>query len=111
MRTADPWQALGDTTRRRVLGRVADGASSVGEIARGLPVSRPAVSQHLRVLLDAGLVHVTPLGRTRRYRVRPEGLAELTRELESYWRGTLSTFKEVAERSYRDQKEAGDGER
>ena len=75
---ADPWSALADPTRRTVFARVAAGPCSVTEIARDLPVSRPAVSQHLRVLLDAHLVDVRKQGRERLYRPRPDGLADLT---------------------------------
>lgn len=70
------------------------------EIAQELPVSRPAVSQHLRVLLEARLVDVRQEGRQRLYQVRPEGLERLRDELESYWTQTLTTFKELAERDY-----------
>lgn len=98
--TADPWHALADPTRRKVFARVARGRCSVTEIARDLPVSRPAVSQHLRVLLDARLVDVHQEGRERRYQPRLTGLEALRRELESYWSQTLSTFKDVAERTY-----------
>lgn len=97
----DPWYALADPTRRRVFSRVAAGPCSVTEIARELPVSRPAVSQHLRVLLDAGLVDVRQRGRERLYRPRQEGLAGLRQELESYWAQTLATFKSLAEQNYR----------
>jgi len=100
--TADPWHALGDPTRRRVFARVAQGACSVTEIAHDLPVSRPAVSQHLRVLLDARLVDVRQQGRERLYRPRPDGLEQLRRELESFWTQTLTTFKTVAERTYQE---------
>jgi DNA-binding transcriptional ArsR family regulator len=65
-----------------------------------MPVSRPAVSQHLRVLLDAGLVDVRQQGRLRLYRARADGLEQLRRELESYWAQTLATFKTVAEQAY-----------
>lgn len=99
--TADPWQALADPTRRRVLARVADGPCSVTEIARDLPVSRPAVSQHLRVLLEARLVDVHQQGRMRMYEMRPEGLEQLRRELDSFWNKTLTRFKDVAEQTYR----------
>lgn len=99
--TADPWQALADPTRRRVFARVVGGPCSVTEIARDLPVSRPAVSQHLRVLLDARLVDVHQQGRQRMYELRPDGLADMRRELDSYWNTTLSRFKDVAERTYR----------
>ncbi|WP_125778042.1 ArsR/SmtB family transcription factor [Antribacter gilvus] len=100
MVTVDPWHALADPTRRKVFARVARGPCSVTEIARDLPVSRPAVSQHLRVLLDAQLVDVQQRGRERLYQPRLSGLEVLRRDLESYWSQTLSTFKEVAEQSY-----------
>lgn len=99
--TADPWHALADPTRRRVFGRVASGPCSVTEIAQELPVSRPAVSQHLKVLLEAELVTAQQQGRLRVYRARPEGLERMRRELESFWTQTLSTFKDLAEGSYR----------
>ncbi|MFC4242188.1 ArsR/SmtB family transcription factor [Gryllotalpicola reticulitermitis] len=105
----DPWYALADPTRRRVFSRVAAGPCSVTEIARELPVSRPAVSQHLRVLLDAGLVDVRRQGRERFYRPRRDGLAGLRHELESYWVQTLSTFKTLAEQSYRADAAAQEG--
>ena len=70
------------------------------EIAQEVPVSRPAVSQHLRVLLEARLVDVRQQGRLRVYQARPEGLELLRAELESYWTQTLTTFKQVAEREY-----------
>lgn len=105
----DPWYALADPTRRRVFSRVAAGPCSVTEIARELPVSRPAVSQHLRVLLDAGLVDVRRQGRERRYRPRRDGLAGLRQELESYWVQTLTTFKTLAEQTYRAGTAAQEG--
>lgn len=98
--TGDPWHAVADPTRRRVLARVARGPCSVTEIARELPVSRPAVSQHLRVLLDARLVEVQPSGRERIYQPRPEGLAVMRRELESFWNQAMSAFKSIAEQTY-----------
>ena len=107
--TADPWYALADPTRRRVFSRVAAGPCSVTQIARGLPVSRPAVSQHLRVLLDAGLVDVDRQGRERFYRPRREGLADLRQELESYWAQTLTTFKDLAEQTYQASTSAEEG--
>ncbi|MDQ2662015.1 MAG: metalloregulator ArsR/SmtB family transcription factor [Actinomycetota bacterium] len=98
--TIDPWYALADPTRRSVFARVAKGPCSVTEIARDLPVSRPAVSQHLRVLLDAHLVDVRTQGRERLYRPRPDGLDWLRNELETYWTQTLATFKSLAEQTY-----------
>ena len=95
------WNALGDPTRREIFARVAKQPSSVTELARRLPVSRPAVSQHLHVLLDAGLVEVETRGRERIYRARPEGLQPLRAELESFWAQALASFKRTAEESYR----------
>ena len=80
--SASPWQALADPMRRKVLARVARGPCSVTEIARDLPVSRPAVSQHLRVLLDAQLVDVRRQGRLRVYEVRANVLQRLRQELD-----------------------------
>lgn len=96
---ADPWTALGDRTRREVLRRVAAGPSSVATITRELPISRPAVSQHLRVLKEAGLVSVEPRGRQRIYALRPEGLQQLRADLDTFWRKFLDNFKRVAEES------------
>jgi len=107
--TADPWQALADPTRRQVLARVAGGPCSVTEIARHLPVSRPAVSQHLRVLLDARLVDVHRQGRMRVYEVRASGLDQLRRELDSYWNATLTRFKDVAEQTYQPAETTAEG--
>lgn len=89
--------ALADPTRRAVFERLADGPRSVGEIARGLPVSRPAVSQHLRTLADAGLVRSRPVGTRRYYELSPAGLASLARWLDRFWDEALARFKEAAE--------------
>jgi DNA-binding transcriptional ArsR family regulator len=94
---ADPWTALGDRTRREVLTRVADGPASVAAIARALPISRPAVSQHLKVLKEASLVSVEPRGRQHIYTLRAEGLAQLRTELDTFWRAALDNFKRIAE--------------
>jgi DNA-binding transcriptional ArsR family regulator len=92
------FDALGDPTRRKVLDLLRDGAKPVGEIARRLPVSRPAVSQHLRVLLEAGLVRSRPEGARRLYSIDPGGLAALRSYLESFWGSALAAFKEAAEK-------------
>ena len=94
---ADVLDALGDPTRRAVLELLRDGERPVGELAAGLPVSRPAVSQHLRVLRGAGLVTERRDGTRRLYRVDPEGLTALRVYLESYWRDVLAAFKHAAE--------------
>jgi DNA-binding transcriptional ArsR family regulator len=95
--------ALADPTRRSVFERLAGGPRSVGEIAAELPVSRPAVSQHLRVLKEAGLVAERRNGTRRYYRVRPDGLAELRGYVERFWEEALSSFKAAAERGENDE--------
>ena len=90
-------EALGDPTRRAVLERLRHGPRSVGEIARGMPVSRPAVSQHLRVLKAAGLVSDRQAGNRRIYELAPDGLAELRRYLDAFWDVALAGFKQSAE--------------
>jgi DNA-binding transcriptional ArsR family regulator len=92
-----PWAALGDPTRRAIFERLVEGPSPVNELARGLPVSRPAVSQHLKVLKGAGLVRDRQSGRQRIYAVDPAGLAQLRGELEQFWGKTLATYKAVVE--------------
>jgi DNA-binding transcriptional ArsR family regulator len=94
----DAWAALGDRTRRTIFGRLAAQPSAVGELASGLPVSRPAVSQHLRVLKDAGLVIDTRAGNRRIYRANPEGLGQLRAELDQFWNSTLTAYKATVER-------------
>jgi DNA-binding transcriptional ArsR family regulator len=103
----DPWIALGSGTRREVLARVALRPSSVAEIARELPVSRPAVSQHLRVLADAGLVMCRTRGRHNIYEARLEGLGQVRAELERFWAQALANFKDIAEQSYREDGSSG----
>jgi DNA-binding transcriptional ArsR family regulator len=93
----DPWSALGDATRRAIFERVADHPSAVGELASGLPVSRPAVSQHLRVLKDAGLVIDDRAGNRRIYRINPDGVADLRADLDRFWSSALAAYKAVAE--------------
>jgi DNA-binding transcriptional ArsR family regulator len=90
------WEALGDPTRRRIFERLSGGPRSVGELADGLPVSRPAVSQHLRVLEQAGLVSHRPAGTRNVYRVEPNGLAGLREYFDSFWGDALARFAEEA---------------
>ena len=99
--------ALGDPTRRRILEVVRDGAGPVGEIARHVPVSRPAVSQHLRVLKEAGLVRDRQEGTRRLYAVDPSGLAALRAYLETFWDTALAAFKEAAEADEAEGTEGG----
>jgi DNA-binding transcriptional ArsR family regulator len=104
MAYAQALQALGDPTRRAVLEELRDGPRAVGEIAARLPVSRPAVSQHLRVLKEAGLVTERQNGTRRLYRVDPDGLAELREYLSQFWAEVLASFKEAAEKEERRTK-------
>jgi DNA-binding transcriptional ArsR family regulator len=91
------FDALGDPTRRTIFERLADGPRSVGELAADLPVSRPAVSQHLRVLKLAGLVTDSPEGTRRIYRVDPKGVGALRDQLDRFWDKALAAFKESVE--------------
>jgi len=100
---ANTWTALGDPTRRAIFERLVDGPRAVGELANTLPVSRPAVSQHLKVLKDAGLVVDRPSGKHRIYRVDPEGLAALRADLERFWSKTLEAYKTVVEQPPREE--------
>ena len=104
MAYAQALQALGDPTRRAVLEALRDGPRAVGDIAARLPVSRPAVSQHLRVLKEAGLVTERQDGTRRLYRVEPEGLAELREYLSRFWEEALAGFKAAAEKEERRKK-------
>ena len=93
----DPWAALGDPSRRSILRLLASRPASVAELAQGLPISRPAVSQHLKILKDCGLVTVQPQGTRRIYRADPAGLAALRAELDSFWGSALANFAQLAE--------------
>lgn len=88
--------ALADPTRRKIVERLRDGARPVGHVADGLGVSRPAVSQHLKVLSDAGLVTVTPQGTKRLYALSPEGVAALRAYLDALWSDALACFEAAA---------------
>jgi DNA-binding transcriptional ArsR family regulator len=91
------WAALGDPTRRTIFERLTERPYAVGELAEGLPVSRPAVSQHLRVLKDAGLVSDKAAGNRRIYVINPEGLQRLRADLDRFWTSTLSAYKAAVE--------------
>ncbi len=91
--------ALGDPTRRAVFEAVAGGPRSVGEIAGALPVSRPAVSQHLRVLKDAGLVVDDKVGNRRLYRLDPDGVGRLRAYVDRFWDHALTAFENAAEQA------------
>ena len=96
--------ALADPTRRAIFERLAAGPRAVGEIAAGLPVSRPAVSQHLRVLKESGLVTDRAAGRRRLYQLNPEGLAALRAYLDRFWDEALLAFKQTAEQHEGEQR-------
>jgi DNA-binding transcriptional ArsR family regulator len=93
--------ALGDPTRRTIFERLRRGPLSVGEIAADLPVSRPAVSQHLRVLKEAGLVSDRQVGTRRIYRVDPDGLGALRAYFDRFWTEALADFQAAAEQRAR----------
>lgn len=98
----DGWTALGDPTRRAIFERLADRPSAVGELAREFPVSRPAVSQHLKVLKDAGLVVDRPDGNRRIYHVAPDGLGALRAQLDRFWNQALAAYKEAVEQDAKE---------
>jgi DNA-binding transcriptional ArsR family regulator len=94
---ADGWTALGDPTRRAIVERLADRPWAVGELASTLPVSRPAVSQHLKVLKEAGLVMDRPSGNRRIYQLDPAGLEGLRAQLDRFWSKALVGYKQIVE--------------
>ena len=94
---AEPLNALGDPTRRAIFEQLAQGPKPGGELARALPVSRPAVSQHLKVLKSAGLVSDRPLGTRRVYRIDPDGVIALRDYFERFWDRALADFQAAAE--------------
>ena len=99
----DGWTALGDPTRRAIIERLADRPQPVGELASGLPVTRPAVSQHLKVLKDAGLVVDRPDGNRRIYQVDPTGVRAMRAQLDRFWNQALTTYKEVVEQETQEE--------
>ncbi|GIJ43489.1 transcriptional regulator [Virgisporangium aliadipatigenens] len=95
--TGEGWDALGDPTRRAIVECLAERPRAVGELAELLPISRPAVSQHLKVLKDAGLVEDRAAGTRRVYRLNPAGVAALRDQLDTFWRRALDGFQDVVE--------------
>jgi DNA-binding transcriptional ArsR family regulator len=93
----DRWTALGDPTRHAIFQRLADRPQTVGELASELPVSRPAVSQHLKVLKRARLVIDRPAGTRRIYRLDPDGIGALRADLDQFWNKALAAYKAVVE--------------
>ena len=95
-RAVDGWSALADDTRRAIVTRLAEGPLAVGRLAEGLPVTRSAVSQHLKILKDAGLVEDTAAGTRRIYRLNPVALAALRDQLDTYWQRALAGYADAA---------------
>jgi DNA-binding transcriptional ArsR family regulator len=93
----DAWAALGDPTRQAIVEQLAERPRAVVELARTLPVSRPAISQHLKVLKEARLVTDRAAGTRRIYRLDPDGVGALRAELERYWDQALATYKAIVE--------------
>jgi DNA-binding transcriptional ArsR family regulator len=93
----DVWLVLGDRTRRAIVERLAERPRAVGELADELPVSRPAVSQHLKVLKDAGLVTEQASGTRRIYRLNPVAVQALRDQLDTFWQRALTGFEHVVE--------------
>jgi DNA-binding transcriptional ArsR family regulator len=100
--------ALGDPTRRRIYERLATGPAAVGKIAEGLPISRPAVSQHLRVLKEAGLVSERRAGTRRIYAVDPAGVSAVREYWEQFWSRALNHFRAAAEAQAESTRESND---
>jgi DNA-binding transcriptional ArsR family regulator len=96
-RAGDGWNALADGTRRAIVACLAEGPQAVGHLAAGLPVSRSAVSQHLKILKDAGLVSERAAGTRRIYRLNPAAVAALRDQLDTYWQRALAGYTDVAE--------------
>jgi DNA-binding transcriptional ArsR family regulator len=94
---AEGFAALGDPTRREIFARIAERPRAVGELARELPVSRPAVSQHLKVLKNAGLVVDRAQGNRRVYQADPAGVAALRAQLDTFWNQALASYEELVE--------------
>ncbi len=91
------WNALADATRRAIVDCLADGEQAVGRLAAGLPVSRSAVSQHLKILKDAGLVTERAVGTRRLYRLNPTAVAALRDQLDTYWRRALAGYADAVD--------------
>ena len=104
--SGDPFGALGDPNRRAIVELLATSAASgrsVGELAAALPISRPAVSRHLRLLKGAGLVVEEPRGTRRIYRLNPIGVAALRDQLDTFWNRALQGYKEIVEQPWEER--------
>ena len=102
-RELDAWTALADPTRHAIVARLAEGPQAVGELAAGLPVTRSAVSQHLKVLKDAGLVSERAEGTRRIYRLNPAAVAALRDQLDTYWQRALGGYADAVERDTEEE--------
>jgi DNA-binding transcriptional ArsR family regulator len=100
----DGWTALGDPTRRAIVERLAERPRAVVELARELPVSRPAISQHLRVLKQARLVTERAAGTRRIYRLDPQGVGALRADLERFWDRALAAYKAIVEQQDEEER-------
>lgn len=98
------WTVLGDRTRRVILECLAEGPLAVGELARRLPVSRPAVSQHLKVMKEAGLVAEESSGRRNIYRLDPAGVTALRDQLDTFWNRALAGYEAAIEHTTKEQR-------
>lgn len=106
------WEALADATRRAIVERLAERPRAVGELAAELPVSRPAVSQHLKVLKDAGLVTERAAGTRRIYRLNQAGVSALRDQLDAFWGRALTGYQDVVEKSTKEKtNDPGSGHR
>ncbi len=101
VKPVDGFDALGDATRRSLVESLAAGPASVGQLARTVPVTRPAVSQHLKVLKDAGLVSVEAVGARRLYRLDPRGIGAMRDWLDRHWGQALDAFAAFADAQFR----------
>jgi DNA-binding transcriptional ArsR family regulator len=102
-RSSGDWGALADGTRRAIVSRLADGPLAVGQLAAELPVSRSAVSQHLKVLKDAGLVSERAAGTRRVYRLNPAAVAAMRDQLDAFWQRALASYADVAEQATEEE--------
>jgi DNA-binding transcriptional ArsR family regulator len=96
-RAEDGWSALADGTRRAIVDHLAEGPQAVGQLAAHLPVTRSAVSQHLKVLKNAGLVSERAVGTRRMYRLNPTAVAALRDQLDTFWQRALVNYVDVTE--------------
>jgi DNA-binding transcriptional ArsR family regulator len=101
-RAGDGWSALADSTRRAIIGRLAEGPQAVGQLALELPVSRSAVSQHLKVLKDAGLVSERAVGTRRVYRLNAAAVAALRDQLDTFWERAMASYVDVADQATKE---------